>query len=126
MKAFLGLLLFSVFLATGAGLHCETCFTAGDTCSGKQEACPSSSDVCIAMVTEMKSGGASFTTAVKGCNQKSECRRLQGEVGKPVSAQFMNLQAGSVIKSVVCNKASASSTSLLLAIFTLLLKKFLL
>ncbi|XP_003222865.1 phospholipase A2 inhibitor gamma subunit B [Anolis carolinensis] len=123
MKAFLGLFLFSVFLATGAGLQCETCVASGDNCSGKKETCPSNSDACHHIVTEMKTGGLDVKTTLKGCGQKSECQRLRGEVGKVVSAQVMGLQAGSVVKSVVCSKASTTSASLLLALSGLLLMK---
>ncbi|XP_061453322.1 phospholipase A2 inhibitor and Ly6/PLAUR domain-containing protein-like [Rhineura floridana] len=114
MQAILGLLLFSVLLTRASSLECESCTSTSQDCSGKRITCPSGADGCMKIVTG--TGGVSIT--MKACTRMADCQNLQVGKADPTS--------GSLVKEIVCSKATPSSGSLLLALSGLLLKKILL
>ncbi|KAJ7304093.1 hypothetical protein JRQ81_011617 [Phrynocephalus forsythii] len=83
MTASLEFLLFSVFLATGASLDCETCFSLADTCTGSKKACVADQDTCAIISNEIKTGGIAVPTAMKGCQSSRIC-----EIISPAYAIF--------------------------------------
>ncbi|XP_054855020.1 phospholipase A2 inhibitor NAI-like [Eublepharis macularius] len=117
MQALFGLCLLSGLLTTGISLECETCVGPGDSCSGKNETCPSGLDACGTFVIEASQGGQTVTAISKTCTTKDTCAQL-----KPGASLSIGDVTGT-IKQAVCDKALPTSASVLLALSGFLLLK---
>ncbi|KAJ6663550.1 hypothetical protein lerEdw1_009629 [Lerista edwardsae] len=116
MQAVLGLVVFSVLLATGASLTCDVCTAQGKTCNQKVD-CPGDADACMSVLTETKVGTTPMYSIVKTCTTKSLCTEKLDQVKSQLP--------GGMSMTVECSKAPPSAGSLLLALSGLLLLKIL-
>nr|XP_034976725.1 phospholipase A2 inhibitor and Ly6/PLAUR domain-containing protein-like [Zootoca vivipara] len=119
MQALLGLLFFSLLLATGTSLQCEICTAIGGTCSSDNVECGSGIDTCAVLQYESTPPTVNVSQIIKSCLQKAACEEIQKKVGAS------DAKLGKLTK-VECNKAPGAAASLLLAFFSLLLMKILL
>ena len=119
MKTFLGLVLVSVLLRTGASLQCETCFGVNKSCNGPQKTCEYGLDACATITSEVTIGGVIGFSVVKSCYAKSQCSSPPPNV---------ELSEGTVNTKVECTSGAAPpmASTLLLAFSGLVLMKLLL
>ncbi|CAI5781126.1 A2 inhibitor and Ly6 PLAUR domain-containing protein-like [Podarcis lilfordi] len=117
MQALLGLLFFSLLLATGASLQCEICTATGQTCSSDNVECDPQLDTCAVVQYEPTPPSVNVSKIVKECLVKTDCEK------KKIGESVLGLGK---IKTFECNKAPGAAASLLLAFSSLLLMKSLL
>uniref|UniRef100_A0A182C6F2 Gamma type PLA2 inhibitor n=1 Tax=Phalotris mertensi TaxID=1260334 RepID=A0A182C6F2_9SAUR len=121
----LGLFFFSVLLATGNSLSCETCVSHSSDCSGSKVDCASKQDTCMTVTAESTLGAQKSQSTMKSCSTKDVCKSFEDLKGKASTSPISNIPVGSLIKQVVCSKASPAFASFFPAFLGLLLMKLL-
>ncbi|KAJ7304090.1 hypothetical protein JRQ81_011614 [Phrynocephalus forsythii] len=119
MKTFLGLVLVSVLLRTGASLQCETCIGINKSCNGPQTTCEGGLDACATITSEVTIRGVTGFSVVKSCYAKSHCSSPPPSV---------DLSEGTTNTKIECTSGAAPpmASILPLAFSGLLLMKLLL